>query len=249
MLQDWGLPEDFRNAVLTYERPVKSDAPRSHPIETIPELLRAATLVSDVMLAKEDEAAVAWNRWAISIEKLSRRLRLESEPFHAFTAQIFVEWREWGEVLGIPTQGESDFRKLRKRAREARKRDGVQTGQARRSRPADSEPQRDESEKQRYELGVSLSGKFGRGVLVVDGDASDRGALSESLQSADHTVFTADSYEVAAECAYRELPRIVLIDCDLPDGQGLKLLKGLRETKEGQHMYVLTTSKDTESDI
>ena len=75
-------------------------------------------------------------------------------------------------MLGIPTQGESDFRKLRKRAREARKRDGVQTGKARRSHPADSEPQRDESEKQRYELGVSLSGKFGRGVLVVGVGAS-----------------------------------------------------------------------------
>ncbi len=234
MLQDWGLPEDFRNAVLTYERPVKSDGPRSHPIENIPDLLRAATLVSDVMLAREEEAAVVWNRWAVSIEKLSRKLRMEAEPFHAFSAQIFVEWREWGEVLGIPTQGESDFRKLRKRAREARKRDGAQTGQARRVHAADSEPKRD---------------KPGRGVLVVDGDAADREVLSESLQSADHAVYTADCYEAASECALRELPRIVLIDCDLPDGQGLKLLKGLRETKEGQHMYMLTTSRDKDADL
>jgi two-component system cell cycle response regulator len=249
MLQDWGLPEDFRNAVLTYERPTKSNGPRSHPIENIPELLRAATLLSDVMLARENEGAVVWNRWAVSVEKLSRRLRMEADPFHAFGAQIFVEWREWGEVLGIPTQGEPDFRRLRKRAREARKRDGVQTGQARRSHPADSEPQRNKPKQQRYELGVSLCGKFGRGILVVDGDVGDRESLSESLKSAEHVVYTADCYEAASECALRELPRIVLIDCDLPDGQGLKLLKGLRETKEGQHMYVLTTSKNKDDDI
>jgi len=73
--------------------------------------------------------------------------------------------------------------------------------------------------------------------------------LSQSLQSDEHAVFTASDPEEAAELALRELPRLVVLDCDLPEDQGLKLLKSLRETKEGQRMYFVTTSVDAESDV
>jgi diguanylate cyclase (GGDEF)-like protein len=77
----------------------------------------------------------------------------------------------------------------------------------------------------------------------------DRETLSESLQSEEHAVFTASEPEEAAECVLRELPRIVVLDCDLPESKGMKLLKSLRETKEGQRMYIVTTSSDVEADV
>ena len=73
--------------------------------------------------------------------------------------------------------------------------------------------------------------------------------LKESLQSEEHAVFTASEPDEAAECALRELPRIVVLDWDLPEDQGLKLLKSLRETKEGQRMYIVTTSSDVKADV
>ncbi len=236
MLQDWGLPETFQSAVLTHERPQKSDALRGRPIEDIPELLRASTLLSEVILARGNEPAVVWNRWAVGVEKLCRRLRLEPEAFHSLTDQMLSEWAEWGEVFGIPTQGAPDFRKLRKRAREARKRAGAPTGHASSApeQPAEERPQRSSPL---------------RGILVVDSDLAARDSLAESLQSEEHAVFTAAAPETAAELALRELPRIVVLDCDLPDGQGLKLLKSLRESKEGQRMYFVTTSGSQDPDV
>ena len=236
MLQDWGLPEAFQNAVLTHERSIKTDAPRGRPIEDIPDLLRAGTVLSEVILARGDESAVVWNRWAVGVEKLCRRLRLETDAFHSFTDQVLAEWAEWGEVFGIPTQGAPDFRKLRKHAREARKRTGAPAGHA------SSAPEKITEEKPQRSAP-------GRGILVIDSEQGARDSLSESLQSEEHAVFTASEPEEAAELALRELPRIVVLDWDLPEGQGLKLLKSLRETKEGQRMYFVTTSADVDSDV
>jgi diguanylate cyclase (GGDEF)-like protein len=89
----------------------------------------------------------------------------------------------------------------------------------------------------------------GRGILIVEGDLEQRESLCESLRSDEHAVFSASEPEEAAECALRELPRIVVIDCDLPGGGGMKLLKSLRETKEGERMYILTTSSHVDADI
>ena len=129
-----------------------------------------------------------------------------------------------------------DFRKLRKRAREARKRTGAPAGHA------SSEPEQPVEEKPQRSTPA-------RGILVIDSDPAARESLSESLQSDEHAVFTASDPEESAELALRELPRIVVLDWDLPDGQGLKLLKSLRETKEGQRMYFVTTSADQEPDV
>jgi len=236
MLQDWGLPEGFQNAVLIYERPMKTDAPRGRPIEDIPDLLRAGTLLSEVILARGNESAVVWNRWAVGVEKLCRRLRLESDAFHSFTDHMLAEWEEWGEVFGISMQGAQDFRKLRKRAREARKRASAPAGHA------GSAPDSGVEEKPKRS-------NPGRGILVIDGDEAARELLSETLQSEEHAVFSASEPEEAAERALRELPRIVVLDWDFPEEQGLKLLKSLRETKEGQRMYFVTTSTDTNPDV
>jgi len=234
MLQDWGLPEGFQNAVLTHERPMEMDGLRGRPIENIPDLLRAGALLSEIILARGNESAVVWNRWAVGVEKLCRRLRLKSDAFHAFTDQVLGDWAEWGEAFGIPMQGAPDFRKLRKRAREARKRGGTPAGHASSAPDQEMEPQRSTP---------------GRGILVVDGNPVDRETLSESLQSEEHAVFTASEPEEAAECVLRELPRIVVLDCDLPESKGMKLLKSLRETKEGQRMYIVTTSSDVKADV
>jgi diguanylate cyclase (GGDEF)-like protein len=163
-------------------------------------------------------------------------LRLESDAFHNLTDQMLAEWAEWGEVFGIPTQGAPDFRKLRKRAREARKRTGAPAGHASSAPedPVEEQPQRSNPI---------------RGILVVDADEGARESLKESLQSDEHAVFTAAEPEDATERALRELPRIVVLDWDLPDDQGLKLLKSLRETKEGQRMYFVTTSADADPDV
>jgi diguanylate cyclase (GGDEF)-like protein len=229
MLQDWGLPEGFQNAVLTHERPIKADGPRGRPIEDIPDLLRAGALLSEVMLARGNESAVVWSRWAVGVEKLCRRLRMEPETFHAFTDKVLADWGEWGEVFGIPTQGAPDFRKLRKHAREARKRGPAPSASTEEQLPQRSVPS--------------------RGLLIVDADPEVRATLSDSLQSEEHAVFTASDHEEAAEFALRELPRIVVLDCDLADGQGMKLLKSLRGTKEGKRMYIVTTSAHVDADM
>ena len=65
-------------------------------------------------------------------------------------------------------------------------------------------------------------------ILVVDDDEAIRWTLREALQSWGFAALEADSVAEALKQFRTELPAVVLLDIDLPDGSGLDVLRDLK---------------------
>jgi CheY-like chemotaxis protein len=83
-------------------------------------------------------------------------------------------------------------------------------------------------------------------VLVVDDDRVDRLALSRALQQTDFevTVGEADGVLAAIELLAREQFDCVLLDYNLPDGDGLTFLRGLRGAGISATVVMITGQQD-----
>ena len=70
-------------------------------------------------------------------------------------------------------------------------------------------------------------------ILIVDDERFIRMTLAEAVRSWNYEPFEAASVEQAKRILSEELPSIVLLDIDLPDGSGLDVLKAIkRQTPE-----------------
>ena len=69
-------------------------------------------------------------------------------------------------------------------------------------------------------------------ILVVDDDQAIRWTLREALQSWGFTPIEADSVAEAVKHFKSDLPAVVLLDIDLPDGSGLDVLRVLRDVQQ-----------------
>ena len=76
-------------------------------------------------------------------------------------------------------------------------------------------------------------------VLVVEEDAVARADHASTLSLAGHDVVTAATIEDAWRSANERRPDVVVLDCKLPDGSGLDLLRRWRETASMQHVPVV----------
>jgi two-component system KDP operon response regulator KdpE len=87
--------------------------------------------------------------------------------------------------------------------------------------------------------------KVRRVALIIDDEKQIRRLLRLALEGADHQVFEAETGQIGLEeIAYRR-PNIVLLDLGLPDMDGVKLLRQLREWSD---VPVLILSVRDESD-
>jgi two-component system response regulator PilR (NtrC family) len=66
-------------------------------------------------------------------------------------------------------------------------------------------------------------------VLVVDDDLLMRWSLERILSRDGHVVHTADSAAAAVETARRADHRVVITDYEMPDGNGLDLLRWIKQ--------------------
>ncbi len=67
-------------------------------------------------------------------------------------------------------------------------------------------------------------------ILLVEDSPATRAFLAENLEADDYDVLQAESLREALEVLDRSFPDLVIVDLGLPDGDGLDLLKYVRET-------------------
>src|SRR4030095_12528048 len=84
-----------------------------------------------------------------------------------------------------------------------------------------------------------------RHVLVVDDERLVRWSLSERLRADGFVVTEASSVESAID-ALAKAPDAVILDYQLPDGDGLAVLKRVRQTDPDLPVVMLTAHKDAE---
>ena len=83
-------------------------------------------------------------------------------------------------------------------------------------------------------------------ILIVDDEADLREILSEDFSLQGATVFTARNGREAFDLAVREQPHVILSDVRMPGGDGVELLKRIREIHYDTppHVFLLTGFSD-----
>jgi DNA-binding NtrC family response regulator len=77
-------------------------------------------------------------------------------------------------------------------------------------------------------------------ILLVDDDATFRRVLADELSERDFEVVVAGSGAEALQEAKRHEPKVVLLDLQLPDMNGLDVLRAIRETSPFSEIIMLT---------
>ena len=83
-------------------------------------------------------------------------------------------------------------------------------------------------------------------ILIVDDEEDLREILCEDFALLGATVFTAPNGREAYDIALRESPHVVLSDVRMPGGDGVELLKKIREVNGATppHIFLLTGFAD-----
>ncbi|CAN5400515.1 hypothetical protein BH10BDE1_BH10BDE1_19970 [soil metagenome] len=87
-------------------------------------------------------------------------------------------------------------------------------------------------------------------ILIVDDEQDLREILSEDFSLQGATVFTAKNGREAFDIAVRERPHVILSDVRMPGGDGVELLKRVREVygSAPPHVFLLTGFSDLKDD-
>lgn len=86
-------------------------------------------------------------------------------------------------------------------------------------------------------------------ILIVDDDAQIRRTLENVLQSWSYSCIEAGTIAEAETCFAEELPAVVLLDIDLPDGSGLDLLTKIKEQQPDTIVVMITGDVNVENTI
>jgi diguanylate cyclase (GGDEF)-like protein len=235
MLLDWGLPEEFSKAAGKYEECALDEIETR--ITELSEVLKAADLIAELCVADDETPAKDWRRLAQEFAQLERVSGFEREQFQRICNDIASEWREWGQILGIPTTKQVDFGAV-----EARLEQIVQA-QMSLAAPDGTLP----STKKPVRVPVDESAMH---VLVVDDDIVSLKMLQRRLIHAGHRVSTACDGDDALRLSLEEAPQLVVADWKMPGLDGLQLCQALRKIASGQRIYfLLVTGTDDEESV
>lgn len=77
-------------------------------------------------------------------------------------------------------------------------------------------------------------------LLVVEDEADLAGAVADHLRAASHVVDIAETLEDGVSAARAVSYSLILLDLRLPDGEGLTLLRDLRDRGDGTPVLIVT---------
>lgn len=85
-------------------------------------------------------------------------------------------------------------------------------------------------------------------ILIVEDDKSLNQGLCKALKAEKRQIFSCDDLQHAREQLLCGAPNLILLDLNLPDGNGLTLLRELRQ-KSAKPPVILLTANDTDEDV
>lgn len=240
MLLDWGLPEEFAKAAHDYEACEIDKIEEA--IDSLTELLKAADLIARIFTADDTTSGSDWKSLAEEFKALERVSGFDAEQFQRTCNSAASEWREWGQVLGIPTAGKIDFTRLDEKVESALARDAECDA---------SSPSRQAVTRSAFAGSAEALtlGDSALRILAVDDDPVALKVLERHLVKAGHSVITTNSGEEALRQSLKECPQLVVADWNMPGLDGIELCRALRKISSGQRIYflLLTGTNDDES--
>ena len=84
-------------------------------------------------------------------------------------------------------------------------------------------------------------------IQIIQGNPHLRSLLGWHLQQAGYGVYQSDSLYQARQTYYNRQPKLVVLDSDLPDGDGVEFCQWLQQQR--QSLILMLSARNTESDI
>lgn len=108
LLEDWGLPEMFHQAVRFHEMPAEAPFAAGSRAQALTNALHFSTKVG--MLLNLDEAQ-RWDKLP-SLYHAAAQLGLEDTDVPPLVENVVGQWHDWGRELRLPTRDFSDLKRL-----------------------------------------------------------------------------------------------------------------------------------------
>ncbi len=206
MLQDWGLPPLYCEAVDGLYDPSRVRADHE----------RAARLAIYLRVANEfSELVVSHNQGCGGVSPVifqrMQKLGIDSQELTELFDRAIEEWREWSSILEVPSYDVPGFEDIVSAATSNTTTSSAKSVRALR-------------------------------ILAVDDEPSTLKLLTRHLRAAGHEVREAESARQGLQAAIEFNPEIVITDWIMPEVDGLKFLKLLRRTQDGQRVYVIVAT-------
>ncbi|MCY2955885.1 MAG: diguanylate cyclase [Planctomycetota bacterium] len=218
MLQEWALPEAIVQAISTVD------------LVAAPSTQHGATmsLPSAVWIAARFATALTNpTRRPVALAEARRALEnlpsIAKETLPELWITIAKSWRSWGAVLDIVTTEVPPFEEARTPTTGA------------------------ESATKELVAEVAITKPQGARILIVDDDPTTVRLLLSLLQREGHAVVTATGAKEALRLAFENMPQILICDRNMPEMDGVTLIRNLRQFEAGRRVYaILLTADDTE---
>lgn len=237
MLADWKLPDAHGQAIATYERPASEDSGGNRGLTALRTVLRVVAPIADIFRAKPGEHARLWSRFVDA----SRLLDTSVGQLNGICDEIVNEWRDWGNVLAVPTQSVPKFAEIAEMEVPPDVPEADTTAAATMGDIDATIAAPDED--------AALIQKLV--VLAVDDDPITRRLLVSQIEKNGYEAVEASNGAEALEKALESNPHIVVTDWMMPEMDGMELCRALRRTEIGSDMYVLllTGREDEENAV
>lgn len=108
LLEDWGLPDLFHQAVRYHEIPAESPFPAGSRTQALTNALHFSSKVGQLLNLDDVQR---WERLP-SLYHAAARLGLEDTDVPPLVENVVRQWQDWGRELRLPTREFSDIRSL-----------------------------------------------------------------------------------------------------------------------------------------
>lgn len=108
LLQDWGLPDIFHQAVRHHESPADSPFDAGSRAQALTLALHFAARVGALLNL---DAAQRWEK-VPSLYQAAAQIGLEDHEVPPLVERVIEQWRDWGQELRLPTRDFSDIKLL-----------------------------------------------------------------------------------------------------------------------------------------
>ena len=85
-------------------------------------------------------------------------------------------------------------------------------------------------------------------IIIVEDDRDLNNGLCKALKEEGRSIVSCENIRSAREQIFLSVPALVILDINLPDGNGLNLLKEIKEAGLKTHIIMLSAN-DTDSDV
>jgi two-component system, cell cycle response regulator len=108
LLEDWGLPEIFHQAVRYHEIPTEAPFPAGSRVQVLTAALHFAAKVGVLLTL---DSAQRWER-VPSLYHAAAQVGLEDHQVPPLVDGVVAQWQDWGRELRLPTRDFSDIKNL-----------------------------------------------------------------------------------------------------------------------------------------